>query len=365
MTDLSLKDAHYMAQALAQAGLARGSTSPNPPVGAVLVRDGEVLGEGCTQPAGGAHAEAEALKMARDRGLDTVGATFYVTLEPCGHFGRTPPCTDSLIASGVTRVVIGVIDPDARMNGKSVSLLRAAGIDVDVGVLAEESAAMILGFSRAVGEGMPEVTCKAAMSLDGNIATTTGESKWITGDLARQDGHQLRASHDAILVGVGTILADDPALTCRSRTGVDPTPVVLDTNGRTPASAKIFSGTKTPIILCHEDAVVELPNAKVVRVARGADGLDITAALQALVEQGLHRVLIEGGGAVHRSAFDANVVDTLHLYVAPVLIPGGRSWLGGKALNSLAGARRFTEPSVTPLGQDIRVSWLSLRDTGA
>lgn len=350
-------DTIHMRMALAQAAKACGTTSPNPPVGAVLVRDGVVLGQGHTQPAGGAHAEAEALADANNRGLDIRGATFYVTLEPCCHFGRTPPCTESLIAAGIVRVVIGVIDPDIRMNGKSVRLLRVAGIVVDVGILADESSAMILGFSRAVLRGLPEVTCKAAMSLDGNIATSTGESRWITGSLAREDGHHLRASHDAILVGINTILADDPSLTCRVQEGADPTPVVLDTEGRTPPTSKIFNGSQTPIILVAPDVELDLPKARVLRVARGAGGLDVTSALKQIVEAGLHRVLVEGGACVHRSLLDANLVDTLHVYIAPVLIPGGRSWLGGTALEQLMGAKRLGAPTVAVLGDDTRLSW--------
>jgi diaminohydroxyphosphoribosylaminopyrimidine deaminase/5-amino-6-(5-phosphoribosylamino)uracil reductase len=354
-----------MQRALQLAGRALGNTAPNPAVGAVLVRDGDVLGEGWTRPAGHDHAEVVALKACRAHGQQPAGATMYVTLEPCCHHGRTPPCTDALLEAGVARVVVGVRDPFPAVRGRGLEQLRAAGVEVTVGVEADACAHQVLGFARSVTAGLPEVTAKAAVSLDGHIATATGESQWITGPQARLDGHRLRASHDAILVGIGTVLADDPRLTTRlppddaaAAPACDPVPVVLDTHLRCPADARLLSAGRRAVLVCGTEAPERALDADVVRVALGDDGrVDVVEALRAVAGRGLHRVLVEGGGEVHRSLLDRGVVDTLHLYVAGVVVPGGRPWVGGAPLERLADAPRMVLQEVSRLGPDARLTW--------
>ncbi len=356
-----MSDATFMDQALARARAALGRTAPNPSVGAVVVRDGVVLGVGQTQPVGGPHAEVEAVRNAHDNGYDDLsGATMYVTLEPCCHWGRTPPCTDLIVKEGIARVVVGVVDPYPPMQGKGLARLRGAGVEVSLGVRQEEAAAVVRGFTRTITEGLPEVTLKVASSLDGHLATRSGESQWITGQAAREDGHGLRATHDAILVGVGTAIADDPRLTCRIPGGKDPVPVVLDTRLRLPLHARLLTAGAPAVILCAEDAPVRRLPADIIRVPRAQDGqgVDVRAALRALAGRGLHRILVEGGGQIHRSFLDSGLIDTLHVYVAGALLPGGQPWLGGPAIDRLADARRLPgPPEVRVLGEDVRLSW--------
>lgn len=348
-----MSDPGWMQTALVQARLALGNTAPNPAVGAVIVRDGVMLGQGYTEPVGGPHAETQALAAAAALGHDVRGATLYVTLEPCCHHGRTPPCTDAILAAGIGRVVVGVVDPFPAVSGRGITQLRDAGVDVEVGVLAEACAELVVGFTRVVTGGLPEVGAKAAITLDGRIATASGESKWITGEAARAHGHSLRATHDAILVGIETALADDPRLTCRTADGRDPVPVVLDSRLRLPADARLLAGSCRALVFCAEDAPARELDADVVRVPRLDGGLDLVAVLSELGRRGHHRVLVEGGGRVHRSFVDRDLVDHFYLYLAPTLVPGGRPWLAGPALQKLADAPRYAAPSVTPLGDDI------------
>lgn len=333
--------------------MALGRTAPNPSVGAVVVRDGELLGAGFTQPVGKDHAEVVALRDAEERVGDLSGATMYVTLEPCCHVGRTPPCTDAILRAGIKRVVVGVKDMFPAMQGKGLALLESDGVDVLLGVRQAECAELHRGFTRSLVHGLPEVSCKVAMSLDGKIATERGESQWITGTLARQHGHELRATHDGILVGIGTVLADDPALTCRVAPSADPRPIVVDTELRIPASAKVFSHPLRPIIICAADAPERQLKGDILRVARSKNGVDLRAGLEGLVTMGLHRILAEGGGSVHRSLLDSQLVDTLYVYIAGLLIPGGRSWIAGPALEDLRLGRRLPSPTVDTLGSDI------------
>ncbi len=352
-----MTDPRWMDRAVALASRGLGTTAPNPAVGAVIVRESALLGEGWTQPVGGPHAEVMALADARARGHEPRGATMYVTLEPCRHHGRTPPCTDAILAAGITRVVVGVVDPFPPMRGASLAQLREAGVEVTLGPRADACAALVRGFTRAITVGLPEVTVKAAASANGCIATHTGESQWITGEVARLDGHALRASHDAVLVGIGTVLADDPRLTVRGVPGTEARPIVLDSGLRTPADARVLQHPRRPLLLCAEDAPERVLDADIVRVPRGPGGLDVEASLRAAARAGLHRVLVEGGGQVIRSLIDARLVDTLHLYLSGVLIPGGLPWLGGAPLSALADAPRLGRPEVTALGDDLRLTW--------
>jgi len=346
-----------MQRALVLATQALGRTAPNPAVGAVLLdARGQVIGEGHTRPAGGRHAEVVALEQARAAGHDPQGSTMFVTLEPCCHHGRTPPCTRALLDAGVRRVVVGVTDPNPIVRGRGIQELREAGVDVEVGRDHDACARQIRGFARAMVVGLPEVTVKVASSLDGHLATSSGESQWITSEVARADGRSLRATHDAIVVGIGTALADDPRLTTRVQGAPDPVPVVLDTRLRLPADARLLGGSRRAMVVCGEGAPSRDLPADVVRVPVGADGrVQITAALRSLAARGLHRVLIEGGGEVIRSVLDARLVDELVLYLAPRLVPGGRPWLGGGPLEALADAESLRLVRYEACGDDLRI----------
>lgn len=352
-----MSDWRFMGQALEVARRGAGRTAPNPMVGAVIVADGVVVAEGWTQPPGQHHAEPHALEKVGGR---APGATMYVTLEPCCHWGRTPPCTDAILRAGIARVVVGIVDPFPLVAGKGIEALRAAGVTVDLGVREDECRSLNKGFLRAVHEGLPEVTLKAAVSLDGRIATVHGESRWITGPAAREAGHRLRDCHDAVLVGIGTVLADDCALTTRFPGGRDAIPVVLDSNLRIPQAAVVLQGARRAIVVCAHDAPErELP-ADIVRVPRGGGGVDIDAALRALVARGIHHVLVEGGGHVHRAFLDAGRVDHLELFVNGRILAGGPGFVAGSGF-TLGAAPAFRFVDSRALGDDLHVSLSRVR----
>jgi diaminohydroxyphosphoribosylaminopyrimidine deaminase / 5-amino-6-(5-phosphoribosylamino)uracil reductase len=319
-----------MQRALDLAERARGLTSPNPMVGAVLVADGAVVGEAFHRQAGAPHAEIEALAMAGPRAR---GATLYVTLEPCNHHGRTPPCAPAVAAAGVARVVTAIADPNPVAAG-GLALLRAAGIDVVTGVLADAAARQNRVFLTSVREQRPHVTMKAAMTADGKIGDVHGVSKWITGEPARAESHRMRSETDAIVVGVTTVLRDDPALTVRlpQPWPREPYRVVLDSDARTPPQAQVFRSGSPARALVAVSA--EAPAARVhaleaagVTVARcpGREGrVDVTALLADLFARDVRAVLVEGGGEAHAAFLDAGVVDRVALFVAPLLL-GGRT----------------------------------------
>lgn len=334
--------------ALRAASQALGRTAPNPAVGVVIVRDGRLLSEGHTQPPGQDHAEVAALRAV---GGKAEGATVYVTLEPCCHWGRTPPCTDALIRAGVARVVVGTIDPFPLVAGQGIRKLREAGIEVTVGVRREECRRMMLGFLRATLVGLPAVTLKAATTLDGRIASESGESRWITGEEARKEAHLLRDRHDAVLVGVGTVLADDPELTTRLPSGKDARPVVLDTHLRTPLSSKILR--RNPLVFCGPDAKDPLPGAECVRIPLREGRVDSEEALRELARRGYHRVMVEGGAQVHRSILP--FADSLSLFINGRILAGGPSFVGGPGF-SLTGAPSFQFASAKTVGKDLALS---------
>ncbi len=314
------------ALALARRGL--GGVWPNPAVGCVIVNAGRVVGRGWTQPGGRPHAETEALGRA---GAAARGAAVYVSLEPCSHWGRTPPCADALIESGVRRVVVAIEDPDPRVAGRGIARLRAAGLIVETGLCAEAAAEINAGFLTRQRLGRPLVTLKLATSLDGRIASRTGASRWITGPPARERGQALRASHDAIMVGTGTVLADDPLLTCRLPGLADRSPVrvVLDRRLRIPLSARVIAGARdTPswvLTLASADAgrreAFLAAGASLIDVDPDpAGGIDLAAALAALGRCGITRLLVEGGGRLAAALLRAGLVDRLAWFHAPLLI---------------------------------------------
>ena len=331
------------------------------------MKDGRVVGRGWTQPGGRPHAETEALARA---GVAARGATAYVTLEPCAHHGETPPCADALIEAGVARVVAATRDPDARVDGKGLEKLENAGVSVVAGVCAKQAEGGLTGFRRRVETGLPCVSLKLASTLDGRIATASGESKWITGPDARRLVHLERARHDAVLTGVATVLADDPALTCRlpGLLGASPVRVVMDSNLRTPPESVLASGAgniKTMIIATDnaDDGVTQRLQelgVEVVKVTADAASLvDPLAALEELGARGITSVLVESGGRLAASFLSRDLVDRLVWFHAPLMIGGdGRPAVEGIGIEALVDAPRFRREHVRVIGEDIVETYL-------
>lgn len=357
-----------MRAALALAGRGLGRVWPNPAVGCVLVDvQGRTVGRGWTQPGGRPHAETEALARA---GAAAKGATAYVTLEPCAHHGKTPPCADALIEAGVARVVAATEDPDPRVKGGGLGRLRAAGVAVECGLLREEAEALNAGYMMRQRDGRPLVTLKLATTLDGRIATHTGESRWITGDSARARGHLMRARHDAIMVGIGTALADNPSLTCRLPGLEDRSPVriVVDarlhlsltsnlvaTAARTPTWLVTVPGNDADRLQAFEDCGV-----KIIEIRRAADGYpDPAAMFQALGEAGLTRVLVEGGGHLAACLIRADLVDRLRWFRAAGIMGGdGIPAVAAYGVDELAMMRRFRRVATGAVGDDVLESYV-------
>ena len=348
------------ALALARRGL--GRTWPNPSVGCVLVRDGAVVGRGWTQPGGRPHAEAEALARA---GEAAKGAVAYVSLEPCAHERRGPPCAPALAAAGIARAVIACADPDPRTPGAGMRVLQDRGVTVTTGVAEEETRALNAGFFLRVREGRPLVTLKLATSIDGRIATAAGESRWITGEAARERAHGLRAVHDAVAVGSGTVLADDPELTCRlpGMTAWNPVRVIFDGRLRTPLTAKLaVTAREAPVWLVttagadgERRRAFERLGLEVLEVEAGVAGSpDAGAALRALAARGITRLLAEGGRRLSAALLRAGLVDRLAWFRAPVVL-GGDGVPAAEALGvqALGDAPRFRRVRVETVGEDV------------
>jgi len=332
-------------------------------VGACVVRDGKIAGCGFHRRAGTPHAEVHAL---RDAGEQARGATLYVNLEPCCHHGRTGPCTEAVIQAGIARVVVAMADPNPLVAGKGIKALQDAGIEVTLGVLEDEARELNEVFIKYITTGLPFVVAKAAVSLDGKIATRTGRSKWITGEAARAYGHRLRDWYDAIMVGIGTVLADDPSLTTRlpGGGGRDPVRVIVDSQARTPLKARVLtqpSGAATLIATTAgaSPARVELlrqAGAKVL-VAGAGPRVDLAGLLKILVQEGITSVLIEGGAAIHGSALAERIVDKAAWFIAPIII-GGRDApgaVGGEGVNDPSEAAELERLKISRLGPDICV----------
>ncbi|MCI8336779.1 MAG: bifunctional diaminohydroxyphosphoribosylaminopyrimidine deaminase/5-amino-6-(5-phosphoribosylamino)uracil reductase RibD [Peptococcaceae bacterium] len=309
---------------LAQKGW--GWVNPNPMVGAVIVKEGQVIGEGYHQQYGGLHAERNALANCK---ASPQGATLYVTLEPCCHYGKTPPCTEAILESGIARVVIGTLDPNPIMAGKSVALLKSHGIAVTVGVLESECNNLIKIFRKYITTGKPFVLMKYAMTLDGKIATHTGASKWISGEEARRQVQTLRHGFAGIMVGVNTILADDPKLTCRLSEGKSPTRIICDSHLRMPLTAQVVQTAgqvTTMIATCSQDeerkALYRKNHCVVLEVQERAGQVDLADLVRHLGEMGIDSVLLEGGGTLNWSALTAQIVDEMQVYVAPKIFGG-------------------------------------------
>lgn len=371
MTHVATENIHvgYMRMALELAETALGRTWPNPAVGAVVVREGCLVGAGATQPPGGPHAEVVALQQAGELARD---ATLYVTLEPCSHWGRTPPCTEAVIRAGVREVYVATLDPNPKVDGKGVAQLMEAGIAVHIGLCEREATRINEGFLKRMRIGLPFVTIKYAMTLDGRIATRTGSSKWITGEEARTYAHRLRDRSDAIMVGVGTVLADDPLLTTRLPAELcgyggshHPLRIVVDSRGRTPVKAAMLR-SDTPgrtLIACTTLAPEDKrqswqdAGAKVV-VFDPEDGrVPLEALLRYLGDMGINSILVEGGGTLHGALLDAGLADKVVAFVAPKLVGGANAPgpVGGVGVEEMGSALELTEVSVTQVGRDLLI----------
>jgi diaminohydroxyphosphoribosylaminopyrimidine deaminase/5-amino-6-(5-phosphoribosylamino)uracil reductase len=360
-------DAELMGRALALAAGVRRRTPPNPWVGCVVVRDGEVVGEGATEPPGGTHAEVGALAAAGERAR---GATVYATLEPCSHHGRTPPCADALVDAGVRRVVVAIEDPDANVRGAGVARLREHGVSVDVGVAAEPARRLLQPYLVHRTVGRAAVVLKTATSLDGRITARDGTSRWITGAAARADAHELRADSQAVVIGAGTALADRPALTARdTRETVarQPLRVLLDATGRVPADGPLFDTALAPTLVITTAAAPERvtsawlgAGAKVQTVApaRDGQGVDLAAALELLGGLGVLQALVEGGARLAARLLEAGLVDRLVAYVAPLVL-GADATPAFDALGppTIVAAHRWQLVAATRLGDDVRLDY--------
>ena len=351
-----------MARALELARHALGGVSPNPAVGAVLVKDGRVVGEGRTHPPGQRHAEIAALDAAGDNAR---GADLYVTLEPCAHYGRTPPCADALIAAGVAAVHAALIDPDPRTAGKSAERLRAAGVPVSIGDGQEEAREVIEAFDKHVRTGRPFLTAKFAMSLDGKLAARTGDSRWISNAASRREAHRLRAESDAVMIGIGTALADDPLLTVRDaplKSGRQPLRVVVDSAARLPPAAAMLRQPGRAIVAtaaapADRRAALESHGAEIVAAPAPDGRVDLPALLALLGERGVISVLAEGGAALLGSLLDGGLVDKVCAFVAPVLIGGADapSPMAGRGAGAIADALRLERVRAASLDGDMMV----------
>ncbi|HYN98467.1 MAG TPA: bifunctional diaminohydroxyphosphoribosylaminopyrimidine deaminase/5-amino-6-(5-phosphoribosylamino)uracil reductase RibD [Actinomycetota bacterium] len=360
-------DEAWMRRALRLAARGRGRTSPNPMVGSVLVKDGVLVGSGWHHRAGQPHAEVLAL---REAGENARGATAYVTLEPCAHHGRTPPCAGALIEAGIARVVAAMEDPDPRTSGKGVAALRQAGIAVEIGVLEPESRKLNEQYILHRVTGRPFVTYKAGMSLDGRTAAIDGTSQWITSEEARRDAHRLRAQSDAICAGVGTVLADDPKLTVRAVAGPrPPLRVVVDSAARTPAAAQVLSDDAPTVLFTAtgdaNGALTSLKEAGVEVISLPDDNgqVDLAAMLRVLGDRGIVSLLLEGGATLAGAFAKKGLVDRYVFYLAPKLLGvSDAGALTGWAAGSISGAAELTISEVRRIGPDLRVTAYPVRE---
>lgn len=358
------EDIKFMRLALRLAAKGRGLTNPNPMVGAVVVKDGEIVGRGYHQRAGQPHAEILALQEAGEKAR---GATLYLNLEPCAHFGRTPPCTEAILEAGIKRVVAGMIDPNPLVSGRGVSRLRRAKVQVDVGLLAEECRQLNAPFIKYITTGRPLITLKVAVSMDGKMATNRGEARWISSAESRKYVHKLRQKVDAVMVGIGTVLKDDPLLTVRLpflKKARQPWRVIVDSNLRLPLRSQIVRTAKQyPTLVAATNSAplyqmeqLEKANVKVLIVAKDRQGrVNLAALMKELAKRGILSVLLEGGPTLNASALQEKLIDRLIFFIAPKLIGGEKApgAIGGKGINRLKDALPVKNLRVRKLGIDL------------
>ena len=354
---------HYMQRAIELAARGRGWVHPNPQVGAVIVKDGRIIGEGYHQRCGELHAERNAFASLSE---SAEGATLYVTLEPCCHVGRTPPCTNAIIEHNIARVVIGSRDPNPLVSGKGAHMLREHGIEVREDFMRSECDALNPVFFHYISTGLPYVVMKYAMSLDGKIACHTGASQWITGELARKHVHDLRGQYSAILVGIGTVLADDPMLNCRIEGEHQPVRVIADSTLRTPLTSRIVASAReyeTIVAYAQENPArvqaLEAAGVQCVCVPNTQGLVDLEALMRVLGKQKLDSVLIEGGGAVHEAALKAGIVNHVYAYIAPKLIGGSeaKTPVEGMGVSHPDLAAQLCNVHITQLGEDVLLEY--------
>lgn len=368
-----LDDAFYMRLALQLAESAQGQTGINPVVGCVIVKDGRIVGTGAHLARGGPHAEIHALQMA---GAEAEGATVYVTLEPCSHYGRTPPCAERLIRGKVGRVVVACPDPNPQVAGRGIARLREAGIRTEVGLMEREARELNAPFAKFITTGKPFVTLKAACSLDGKIATRSGDSKWISNETARREVHGLRHRHQAVMVGVETVLKDDPLLTTRLEVpALQPVRLIVDSALRTPEDAAVVrTADRTPTWILTADSAdagkqqaLERRGVVVLRCGSSAGRVDLAAALEMLGRREIGSILLEGGGKLNGAMLEAGLVDRVVLYVAPIIIGGADApaVFALEGAETVSGAIRLERVTMEPVGDNLRVTGYPVRPAAA
>lgn len=353
-------DHRFMSRALDLARNALFQASPNPRVGCVIVRDGHIIGEGWTQPPGSNHAEVEALLDARRNGHDLHGTTAYITLEPCSHFGRTPPCATALIEARVARVIAAVEDPNPQVAGRGLEMLRSNGIDVRCGLLANEASELNIGFFSRMNRGRPWVRMKIAASLDGKTALTNGVSQWITSEAARKDGHSWRARACAVATGIGTVVADNPQLSVRLvNTPRQPLKVLVDSRLEVDPDARFFDGNQALVACAFADpakvAALRDKNAEVIEVPNDDGKVDLPQLLRELARRGVNELHVEAGFKLNGSLVREGCIDELLVYLAPLLVGEAQGMVHLPALSDLTQARRLVFREVTPVGTDVRI----------
>lgn len=378
-----VSDAEYMKRAIELAYRGRGWVDPNPMVGCVIVKDNHIIGEGWHKKFGGPHAEREALADCAARGYDVRGACVYVTLEPCSHFGKTPPCADALIEAEVSRVVIGSADPNPQVAGQGIARIKDAGIEVCEGVMRQDCDKLNVAFFHWISTSLPLVIAKYAMTLDGKIATRTGASKWITGEVARRRVHEDRARYAAVMVGVGTVIADDPMLTARlddvsgdladadnfgGNGGAlpvhQPTRVICDTHLRTPLDCKIVQSCDiSPVLIatCNPDTAKQRlyqdAGCAILHFEEQGGRVPMQKLISKLGEMGIDSVIVEGGSSILGAVFDEGLVDMVQTYIAPKVIGGveAASPVGGRGVDLPSSAHMFDDVCIERLGKDVLI----------
>lgn len=356
-----MTDAEYMKTALALAEKGAGFVNPNPLVGAVIVKDGEIIGQGFHEKYGAPHAERNALGSCR---VSPKGATLYVTLEPCCHYGKTPPCTDAIIESGISRVVAGVKDPNPLVSGKGIEILRRHGVEVTEGLMEKECVRLNEVFFYYSKTKKPFVVMKYAMTMDGKTASSGGDSKWITGEAAREKVHRDRHRYSAVMAGVGTVVADDPLLTCRAENGRNPVRIICDTGLRTPLDSKIVKTANiVPTIIataCRDEDKRKAytgSGCDIITVSEKHDHIDLSELMAKLGERGIDSVLLEGGSALNWSALESGIVNKVQAYIAPKLLGGNnaKTPVAGAGIEYLSKAVSLINSEITVLGEDILI----------
>ncbi|HHT9111547.1 MAG TPA: bifunctional diaminohydroxyphosphoribosylaminopyrimidine deaminase/5-amino-6-(5-phosphoribosylamino)uracil reductase RibD [Candidatus Brocadiaceae bacterium] len=355
-------DEKYMSLALELAEKGRGRVEPNPMVGAVLVKDGAIVGKGYHQIFGGAHAEIHAINEGGENGK---GASLYVSMEPCAHFGKTAPCADAIIRAGITKVVAAVADPNPVTAGRGIRKLKDAGIEIQIGVLEHQARRLNAPFFKLMQKGIPYVIAKWAMSLDGKIATYTGESKWITSEESRGYVHKIRGQVDGILVGINTVLRDDPLLTCRTEGGRNPRRIIIDSNALLPLNSRLLNtiNESEVVVAVNKNAQVERIEilrqlgCRVIQTCNTMDRVDLKELFYRLGEMELTNILVEGGSRVITSFFEERLVDKVMVFIAPIIIggEGARSPVLGKGIDTIREATEIREITVQRISKDILV----------